>query len=244
MKIALIADVHGNFVALEAVMKQIQAQNVDQVICLGDVAATGAQPRECVQLLQEQEIPTVLGNADDWLLAPTPTPEANEFTRFVEEVDCWCSEQLKDEERSFLQNLPLTLETQLSDSERILSFHGSPRSYNESLVATTPDDRLAEILLSHPATIFAGGHTHQQLLRRWRDITLINPGSVGMSYERDRHSNQARNLARAEYALLQIREGTISVKMAHVPFDVVKMREAAIASGMPHVERWLAGWAS
>jgi predicted phosphodiesterase len=67
MRIALLADIHGNLSALEAVLAALQAEAVDQLICLGDVAAVGPQPHEVIGRLRDVGCPAVKGNTDAWL---------------------------------------------------------------------------------------------------------------------------------------------------------------------------------
>ena len=242
MKIALISDVHGNYLAFQTVMDQIDAEGVDQILCLGDVIATGPQPAECVELLQTLNIPTVMGNADAWLLAPRRDPEAREFIRFIEEVDLWCREQLSAAARDFIAAFQPTLEIPLSAHKRLLAFHGSPRSFTEQLTATTPDATLAELLPDPSVIIMAGGHTHQQLLRRYRDIVLLNPGSVGLGYERDRSSGEPHNVGWAEYAIIENKNGALRIDLRRLPYNVDKLKAIALASGMPQAKRWSDGW--
>lgn len=71
MRIAVIADLHGNLVALEAVLAALADERTDGIVCLGDVAATGPQPRETVERLRAVGCPVVMGNADAWLLDPS-----------------------------------------------------------------------------------------------------------------------------------------------------------------------------
>lgn len=73
MKVVVISDIHGNGVALEAVLAEIRGEGADQVVCLGDAIQGGPQPREVVGLLREWGIPVVMGNADAWLLAGEET---------------------------------------------------------------------------------------------------------------------------------------------------------------------------
>ena len=68
MKLAIISDIHANLLALETSLIEIENENVDQIICLGDVAGTGAQPNETVTRLKELQIPIVMGNVDAFIL--------------------------------------------------------------------------------------------------------------------------------------------------------------------------------
>ncbi len=242
MKIALVSDIHGNALALQTVLADIDQRNVDRIICLGDVAATGPQPRESVAILQERQIPVVMGNTDAWLIDPQPRVDPTDFLRFVEEVDLWCAEQLGEDGVAFLQTFQPRIEVELDAEMDLICFHGSPNSYHDMMIATTPDEELSNFLAGFERMIMAGGHTHQQLLRRYRDIVLINPGSVGLGYERDRISGEAQNVGWAEYALIELVEGELSIDLRRVPLDVQAIVDSALASGMPCVDRWTAGW--
>ena len=70
MKIALIADIHGNIVALDAVLAVIEAERPDRVVCLGDVAAKGPAPALVIDRLIERDWIFIMGNTDEWLLRP------------------------------------------------------------------------------------------------------------------------------------------------------------------------------
>ena len=242
MKIALISDVHGNHLAFQTVIDQLQSEGIEQIVCLGDVVATGPQPAHCVDLLRKLEIPTVMGNADAWLLDPHRVPDADDVTRVIEEVDLWCRQQLSASDLTFIETFQPTLAVALPDERRLLAFHGSPRSFDELLTATTPDETLAELLPDADVLIMAGGHTHQQLLRRYQDIVLINPGSVGLGYERERSSGEARNVGWAEYAVIDIQHTQLSIDLRRLPYDTDKLKALALASGMPQAARWIDGW--
>ncbi len=86
-----------------------------------------------------------------------------------------------------------------------------------------------------------GGHTHTQLLRRYQNVTFINPGSVGLPFE-ILPDGSARNPARAEYALVEVVKGQPSITFRRIPYDLQPLLEAAKKSGMPHAETWNDGW--
>lgn len=89
MRIALISDIHGNTVALDAVLASLEQRPVDRVVCLGDVATTGPQPREALAVLQALACPMVMGNTDAWLLNPEPWPVEDEDGRAVLDIELW-----------------------------------------------------------------------------------------------------------------------------------------------------------
>lgn len=240
MRIGLIADIHANLIALEAVLAGLERAAVDQIICLGDVAAGGPQPRETVARLRALNLPTVMGNADEELFN-FPVIPAEDVPLYLE-VDRWCAAQLSAADLDYLRGFRPTIEVALGDGLALLCCHGSPRSFNDVIVATTPDDDLAVMLAGCSATVIAGGHTHQQMLRRYRDMLLLNPGSVGLPYERGSGGDDARNPPWAEYAVVSQESGALSIASRRVPIDAGAVAQAIRASGMPHAEVWARDW--
>jgi putative phosphoesterase len=239
MKLALIADIHGNVVALNAVLSDIAKDGVDKIICLGDVA-NGPQPLEVLKRVRELRCPIVMGNADGWLLGQfTPEPEG-EIGKRILDMGNWCREQLSKSDLDFLKTFQPTHSIQLDDMTELLCFHGSLRSYDEIIRSTTPDDELEPIFAGLGAQIYAGGHTHTPMLRRYKSSFLINPGSVGLPYYFDAETGLPRNLPKGEYALICAERGALSVDFHRVPFDAEEFAQAVLQSGMPHAE-WFAG---
>lgn len=181
MRIGLISDIHGNLVALEAVLADLADQAVDQIMCLGDVAATGPQPHQTIKRLQSLGCRVVMGNADEWLLDPQPATSTEHEPHIA--IDSWCIEQLSADDLAFLRIFEPTIALPLSPTATLRCVHGSPRSTIEPIESTTPDEQLAAILEEQAARVIARGHTHVQMLRRFRDKLLVNPGSVGLPFE-------------------------------------------------------------
>ena len=100
MGLALIADIHGNLAALDAVIAALKQEQPDRVICLGDVASTGPQPHEVLGRLRATGWPVVMGNADAELLAPIAIPDTNEDARKIADISRWCAAQLDDADRA------------------------------------------------------------------------------------------------------------------------------------------------
>jgi len=243
VKLALISDIHGNAVALQAVLEEIRKEGVDQIVCLGDVAAMGAQPRECVRLLQELGCPVVQGNTDAALLDRQPLPEdASEHEKVFWEIDGWAAEQLTREDRAFVATFQPTVEVPLGDGEALLAFHGSPRSHSEIILPTTPDEALAEILAGATHVLLAGGHTHRAMVRRFGRSWLINPGSVGLPFDRVPPATAVRHPGWAEYAIVTWSPDRKGVDLRRVHYPVAEYVKALRACDMPHKELLLADW--
>jgi predicted phosphodiesterase len=241
MRIALISDIHGNMVALEAALADIERRGADRIICLGDVALDGPQPRQVLQRLGELSIPTILGNTDQWLLNPLPKAVENEDDKRDMEAAAWVAEQLSAGDRVDLIDFAPTLAYDFGDGFTLLCYHGSPRSYNDRIEPTTPKEDLARWFAEERGLINAGGHTHEPMIRRYGASTLVNPGSVGLPILNPL-GGAAINPTWAEYALLEWDKGRLSIALLRAPYALDDLAAAARASGMPDAEGWLADW--
>lgn len=242
MQIAIFSDVHANLVALEAVLADIQRRAVDRMVCLGDLAASGPQPHQTVQRLISLQIPVVMGNADAWLLEPKPYSGENALYRKVSEIDTWCASQLSAEDLDFIRSFQAMIEVPLSGEGSLLCYHGSPHNNTDIIAAGMPDDDLESLLSGFQTLVMAGGHTHVQMLRRYRESFLINPGSVGLGYEVDASGETNRNVPWAEYAILAWEAGNLSMTFRRVPLDLNLLHQAALQSDMPHAAWWAGEW--
>jgi putative phosphoesterase len=233
VRTALIADIHGNLVALDAVLSDIHRRDVDRVVCLGDVAATGPQPCEAIDRIAEIGCQVVMGNTDEWLIEPRDESIEDDDTRRIVEIDLWAHEQLGEHHLERLRDYQPLLEL-----SGLLCYHGSPRSNTEVLLPITTEAELAAMLNGHDEAIMAGGHTHMPMLRRHGPSLIVNPGSVGMPFE---HTSEGtfRNPPWAEYAIA----GDGEVEFHRVPVDVGAVTGAALKSGMPNAGWWVKDWA-
>lgn len=225
MRIALISDIHGNEVALEAVLADIAQHGADQVVCLGDVATLGPRPEAVLARLRDAGCLCILGNHDAFLLDPALIHTYTEAPIIVQAVD-WCRSRLSAAELDFVRGFAPTRRLALDEGCELLLFHGSPRSHMEDLLATTSESKLDEALAGASATAMAGGHTHIQMLRQHRGILLVNPGSVGMPFKEYVAGRTPTLLPHAEYALVEAKQGAISVLLRRVPVDRRALRAA------------------
>lgn len=238
MRIGLIADIHGNLIALETALAALARLDVDELICLGDVAALGPQPGAVIARLRALRCPVVMGNTDAWLLDPALAEGSSAPVLAITE---WCVAQLSTDDRAYVRTFPPTLERILPDGTGLRCFHGSPRSFDDAITATTSGDALDEMLDGADAGIMAGGHTHIPMLRRHKGARIINTGSVGlpgigavMPYNRD--------VRWGEYAVLDAADDHTAITFHRTPLDVEEMIAAAYASGMPEPAWWASLW--
>jgi putative phosphoesterase len=242
MRVAVIADIHGNLQAWEAVLAEIAAEAVDQTVCLGDVASFGPQPREVIARLRALGCPVVMGNADADVLNP-PSLDGLEGVRSIfGELDQWTHDLLSEDELAYLRGFQPTVVIDLGGGKTLLCYHGSPRSYEDRIVPETPRETLDEWFGDHAAAIYAGGHTHLQMLARHHTALVINPGSVGLPYDTTPPAEAIHNPAWAEYALVEVAGERLRVDLRRTPFDTAALTRAARENGMPHAEWWAQDW--
>ncbi len=247
MRIGLISDIHGNLLALETVLQELAQESIDQIICLGDIAALGPKPHEVIERLRALQCPVLLGNTDDWLLtSPVSIQNSSENSRIMYEVTQWCATQLSAEDRAYLQTLPCTFKCALDERRTLLGFHGSPRSFDEVLTTTTPDNEVEQMLEGFSASILVGGHTHIQMLRRYKDSFIVNVGSVGLPAVNAGSPALAKNrkVHWAEYGVIEVQNGRLSIDLRRTPLDVSALFQEAEHSGMPHLEWWKQKWSA
>ena len=233
VRLAVFGDIHGNLPAFEAVLADVRQQSPDALLCLGDVAAGGAWPRECIQLLASLGCPVVLGNADEDMLEPRPFG-ARGFPdeQKIYDLDEWGREQLTAAELEYLRGYRDTVEL-----PGLLAFHGSPQSCRESIGAATPEERLTELRARFGMqAVWVGGHMHQALLCSLDGWRLLNPGSVGLAYEK--RGDRYVNISRAEYLILD-GEG---IQFRRVAYDVQAVQAGILDWKMPHAEWWAGEW--
>jgi putative phosphoesterase len=242
MKIALISDIHGNLAAFEAVLANIDQEQPDKIICLGDVLAEGPQPHEVLGRLRALGCPVVLGNADAELLdLPVDDEVDNDDARRIHDISRWGTAQLDGADRAFIASFQPTVEVDLGTGT-LLCCHGSPKSYNDIIRATTPDEELDVMLAGTEATVQAGGHTHIRMLRAWRGREIVNPGSVGLAYQFF-PDGSVRVPPWAEFAFLTAAvNGAVSIEFRRVAYDRDAAVRAMFERGMPHAAWWSADW--
>ncbi len=241
MCIAILSDIHGNYLALERVLADVQRAGVEQIVCLGDVAFGGPQPHEVIRRLSELHCPVVMGNTDEYLIhLPTPDPNSESDQRILDQL-LWAIAQLTRADLDFVRAFQPRVELALGAEKQLLCYHGSPRGSAQVILATTPEEELISALGTWRAAVMAGGHTHTQMLRRFQDWLLINPGSVGMPMQRDAKGRLHRP-ARAEYAIVRADGDDFGIEFRRVPLDVDAVVCAIRESGMPHGEKLVGEW--
>jgi putative phosphoesterase len=234
MRVGLFSDVHGNAVAFDALLADLERRPVDRLVCLGDVIQGGPQPVECLERLRSIDCRVVMGNADWYVLTGDPGVEAEtEGQRLARE---WTFEQLSDADREYVRSFAPTVE-----EPPVFAFHGSPGSFEDVILPATHEEDFRCFLEGAEAPVLAGGHTHQQFVRRRDGSTFLNPGSVGLSYDHTTIEQIERFDPWAAWAVVELADGRLSIEFRRAPFDPERVAEAIEASGLPDKRR-AAGW--
>ena len=259
MRIALISDIHGNCVALEAVLDDLKSEHIDQVACLGDVASGGPQPCEVVARLGALGGPVVRGNMDTWCLDPHPSTGESKNARRGDDVRFWGVGKLSSDDLDYMRTFQATVEISLDMATTLLCYHGSPQSSEEAIGPATADEEMDRMLSGSDALILAGGHTHTQMVRYYGVSTILNPGSVGApvpahdrirrvyrppTCQKDREdrlleSGMSPDPSWAEYGVIAWENGGLRIELRRVPVDMDLLVRRTHGTGMPHADWWL-----
>lgn len=237
-RIAVISDIHGNCVALDAALADIRRASVDQIVCLGDAIQGGAQPAATVRRLRELACPVVMGNADAWMLTGIQTG-GESVSEMQEQVRQWSLSQLSSDDQAFIASFAPTVTIPFSSDHQLLCFHGSPTSFDQILLPSLSSEEFRHTLAPYAPAIMTGGHTHLQQVRRLDTTFFFNPGSIGVAYNHDQPEDAIRLDPWAEYAILSEADGVIGLEFRRAPLPMETLREALATSGHPNVNRLL-----
>lgn len=252
-RVALISDIHGNRVALDAVLANVARQDIDVIACLGDIALSGPQPGECIQRVRSLGGPVVMGNCDHLIgglrqrgRAPDLLRGYAKFGDWVLDIDEWSARAMASDDAAWLAGLPMTATVALGPDTTLLCVHGSPTSFYQRLAPETTDEDLRAALggvTAEPGLVaLASGHTHFPMIRALDGLTIINPGSVGLPLVKDASGASMNPAGYAEYAILAWADGALTAESLRAPVDEAAVFAAARASGMPHPDRWRGDW--
>jgi predicted phosphodiesterase len=236
VRIAAVSDIHGNLLALDAVMADIATRSVDVVVNLGDLLSGGLQPAETADRLVALGLPTVRGNHERQLLT-TPPEQMGASDRLAHDT-------LRPEHLAWLTALPVTLQV----ADGVLAFHGSPTDDLTYLLDTVDETgaraaTLEEVLerLGHESSrpLLLCGHTHlQRQLRLPSGALVVNPGSVGWpAYADDDpypHVMEA-GTPHARYAIVDDTSGTWQAVFHAVDYDWQRAAQIAERNGRSDV---------
>lgn len=245
MRLAVLSDIHGNAVAFETVLADLEKLGgFDLLWFLGDLAAFGTRPAECVARVRgliekhgNEKVQVIGGNTDRYLVTGErmPTPPAKDEAGFSRRASSfterdtvlnWNLSQLSWADYEFLKSiLGRELWHEVPGYGAIIGVHAVPGADEpNSLRPDSPDEEALDALLDREGRLALAGHTHlcmDRQIGRWR---VINPGSVGLSFS---------NPGKAEWAMLTFEGDNVQVDLRAVPYDVDAAIADASAAGYP-----------
>jgi putative phosphoesterase len=239
MRIAILSDIHGNCVGLDTVLKEIEREHFDRVVCLGDAIQGGPQPAQVVSRLRELGCGVVMGNADAWLLTGEETGNesiSDERRLTMDAIRRWSLEQLSATDRAFIQAFQPVINVELEAGRKLLCFHGSPASFDDVILPDSSQEELYKHLGAYDAHVMTGGHTHVQYIRRLSSDArfFFNPGSIGFAYSHHQPDQGFQADPWAEYAVLTSEGERLALEFRRVPFDAAELIAVYRSSGRPH----------
>ena len=244
MRFAAIADVHGNYLALEAVIADIRALGIDDIVNLGDMASGPLDARRTMDMLMAMDATHVVGNHDRYLIDRPPVKMGS--------WDRPAHAQLDAVHLDWLRSIPPTAVFR----DQVFLCHATPANdeiywldtvHPDGTVAMSQRERIEQFAAGIDQSLILCAHTHLARAVRLADGRLIvNPGSVGSPGYRDVHPYLhvvEAGSPDARYAILELAHGHWQVTFRHVPYDCEAMAVLARRNGHDDLARAIAtGW--
>lgn len=238
MRIALLSDIHGNEIALRAVLADIAVRGgADSYWVLGDLVALGPEPVRTLENLSAlPNIRFIRGNTDRYVCTgDRPSPSIEEakthpqlLGALVEVANTFAWTQGMVTASGWLQwlrDLPLEMRITLPDGTRLLGVHASPGQDDGAGIACDQDAaELSQLLAGANADLVCVGHTHLPFERKIEGTHIVNPGAVSLALTEDKQSS---------YALLQASADGYAVEHHRVPYDRSAVIEQLKLTGHP-----------
>jgi predicted phosphodiesterase len=226
MRIAVISDIHGNQLALEVVLQDLDRQPpIDQLVVAGDLCLNGPCPRQALEIVQGLNCPVLQGNVD--LEVVTQAPDKGEKKR---NTAAWTREQIGRAGIDYLASLPRSHRIANPDGSDLLIVHANPLNLEDAIFPNASDSTLEHFLggLDGDIGAMAFGHLHIAYTRQWRHVLLVDVGSCGLPRDED---------LRAAYGILNWQDNRWNAEIRRVAYDVQAVVKQIKTSGMPNVEK-------
>jgi predicted phosphodiesterase len=252
MRLAVLSDIHGNLTAFEAVLADLEAQGgADITWFLGDHAAFGPRPSECVQRVKamvdavkddekkKHTVRVIRGNTDRYVIygqrpkwpaakdaeaLPALRASLQGMSRRLE----WCLDQLSFEEYDFLHKMGGEIDLNAEGYGWVIGYHAVPGDDDSAaLLPTSSDEEAADAMLDREGRLGIGGHTHRQMDRTVGAWRLINVGSIGFPFD---------NPGKAQYGIFTFENGDVQIDLRNLDYDFESVIADSQAQGNPATE--------
>jgi len=219
VRIAVLSDIHGNLLGLDACLTDLESQGgADAIVAAGDLCLDGPKPKKVLQRLEEIGASCIRGNTDRYVAEDGAKLTAAETAQIT-----WTRREIGERWRGWLNELPFALRVG-DDENQLLIVHANPKTDDEHLWPDAADEVLERLVGEDGAAAVAFGHLHIPYVRVWRGKLLVNVASAGLPKDGD---------PRACYAIFTERNGGWQVKHRRVAFDVKKVATQLADCGIP-----------
>ncbi|WP_066192032.1 MULTISPECIES: metallophosphoesterase family protein [Gracilibacillus] len=228
MRIAFLSDIHGNAVALETVLQDIEQKQVDRIVVLGDLAFRGPDPAKSIQLIRSLQTDVIKGNADEWVVRGVREGEVpQKALPIMQEEQQWTRKQLSEDDINYLSNLPTEL-ILTTEGTKIHAFHATPNSLFDVVLPHFSDHELIDSLTTNEdADLYVYGHIHKAYQRVIEGKTIMNLGSVGLPFD---------GITKASYVVADITDNQLQTSHIRVAYDIEKVCQQYEAGDYPNIE--------
>lgn len=226
MRVAVISDIHGNQIALEAVLQDLERQPaVNHLVIAGDLCLNGPCPRQVLEIVRGLNCPVIQGNVDEEVVNKALDKSAKKQTSTA-----WTREQIGQAGINYLASLPASHRITNSGGSDLLVVHANPLNLEDAIFPNAPDSMLEHLLGNLEPTIgaLAFGHLHIAYTRRWRHLLLADVASCGLPRDED---------VRAAYGILTWQDNIWEAEIRRVPYDVKAVVKQIKTCGMPNAEK-------
>lgn len=213
MRIAFISDIHGNALALEAVLADLTNKKIDKIVVLGDLAYRGPEPKRSIALIRALNTTVIKGNADEWIVRGINKGEVPDVAlETMNKERDWTVAQLADTDLDYLAYLPSETKFE-ANGIRFAGFHATPTSLFDVVLPDATDKDIQATLLDEESDVYLYGHIHKSYIRTVNGKLIINLGSVGLPFD---------GLTKASYAIVSVQDGSVSASIEKVTYDIEK----------------------
>lgn len=225
MRVAILADIHGNLPACEAVLEDVSRHaGADHVVAAGDLALRGAHPREVVELLSDRCDALLMGNTDCYIAGNYLGGAYRDRTHWKTGLLEWTRDQLGSDLCRKLGELPFSVRFSPRRGQDLFIAHANPRNLEESLEPTLSDADLRPFFENLDAAAFAFGHLHFPYRRRMGRLLIADVASAGLPRDGD---------IRPAYGIFTFTPRGWRVQIRRVRYPVRKATQALSARHVP-----------
>ena len=181
MRIAVLADIHGNLPAFEAALKHVSQQKVDQIILAGDIVNGSPDSKACWSLALSVGCPILRGNHERYV-AHFGTAKASPLWSMEQFAPLhWTVEQLSEQDRQCIEQLPLNL--RLPEAPNLFIVHATERNDHDAIASHTPEQVLDDMFPTAQERCIIRAHNHCGQVRVWEKGFIVTSGSVGLALD-------------------------------------------------------------